>query len=494
MRRAAPFLLASLLAGCGIYHVAAPRPESAAGPVSADAAAASSNCFEAETPAEIAICRFPEAASANRAMLREFHRGIREAGLFGRDVLLADQARWLLGLDAACHLPAAPAVADAAALACVAAALDVRRRVLAAGHGTAAGAGAIAQYVIFRGLADATPEADPELCRAMAAGANLALGRVGTVDPGAFGGEELAGSHGAANAEVAPGRAARVALYEANVFGLYQIRARGLDLGGVPAIGPLSLSELVQAQSRTNQGGRFSAYASQTGDYGAIDLFRYRGRLLGIAEDPWGSTAPAAPGEFAHAGVWDVSGTAAAPLCLFDTYEVPPGPERFDALPAFGAWRAALAEVNASAAPSLLGPAALRDASQLRADTDFVLLNMPLLALREAQAGGWTLWLRQRHDRVLDALFAWSTKSAGNKAVFDRVFAPLRPAAAALVGAYQKMEALDADEARQAAGIAMMEFLYGATLAIAPDIGADLEAPLDAAGYRPRYPVLAAPQ
>jgi len=61
-----------------------------------------------------------------------------------------------------------------------------------------------------------------------------------------------------------------------------------------------------------------------------------------------------------------------------------------------------------------------------------------------------------------------------------------------LVTAYQQTQALDAKEAKEAAGIAIMELLYSATETIAPGLGGDLAAPGSATG-KPRYPILAAP-
>jgi hypothetical protein len=69
----------------------------------------------------------------------------------------------------------------------------------------------------------------------------------------------------------------------------------------------------------------------------------------------------------------------------------------------------------------------------------------------------------------------------------------LRPAAQDLVNAYQQTQALSGPEAKEAAGIAIMELLYGATVSIAPGLGADLGAPVSAGGRKPRYPILAAP-
>ena len=57
-----------------------------------------------------------------------------------------------------------------------------------------------------------------------------------------------------------------------------------------PVVTPVSLTRLAETLSPANQGGRFSALASQTGDYGSIDVFRSGTRRLVMAADPWGST------------------------------------------------------------------------------------------------------------------------------------------------------------------------------------------------------------
>ena len=145
---------------------------------------------------------------------------------------------------------------------------------------------------------------------------------------------EVAGTHGPAT-----GSSIGVDLYDANVFGLFQRRARSVSIGGAaPVLTPVSLTELVDRQNTANGGGRFSAFASQTGDYGSIDVFRDASRTLVLAADAWGSTTPAAAGEAAHAGVWDITGAAPVPLCLFDTYIRPAEPGPFEGLPNAGRW------------------------------------------------------------------------------------------------------------------------------------------------------------
>lgn len=484
-RHAAPLAALLLLGGCVIHHV---EPYSAVAPTTADAASASTNCFESATPAERLACADAEAAAANRAMTQAYQTALRDADMFGRDVLLATQRVFLGGLDGACRLPETGAP-PAGAAACLAARYRSRAGALAGWRNPPARPGqadAAAQYLKYRPASGAASLAGG-VCPDLAGAVNAAIARSGGADPAAMpGAREIAGSHGVAAAE-----GFEVSLFDANVFGGFQRRARGLSRGGASLLDPLSLGRLLQ-DAAENKGARFSDYASQTGDYGALDVFAWQGRTLAMISDAWGFTTPAAPGEFAHAGVWDVGGGTATPLCLFDTFQMPAETGTFDRLPSFSPWREKLAAVRASAAPAL-SVSALRDQAQIRRETEWALLHTPLLAAQAARVGGWTAWLRLRHDAVLDALFEWSTKSPANKAVFDDLFRLMKPAVQDLVDAYQRTQALDAREATEAAGIAVMELLYGAAETIAPALGADEAAPADALGQKPRYPILASP-
>jgi uncharacterized protein YecT (DUF1311 family) len=479
-----------LLSACVIHHVQAYHPETVPAPETADAAAASTNCFEASTVAERMVCADPGLAAANRGLAEVLQAKLRAADPFGRDALLAAQRVWLLGLPAACHLPA-DGDAPAGDAACVGAQIRRQTAALVGWQAVAAPGPAIAQYVHFK-IAAGAGGMNPVFCDGLARQANGALARVGSVDPAAMAGaREIAGTHGPESG-TAGGLDVRVEKRLANAFGGFAARARGVSLGGTAVLDSLSLGKLLQATAE-NQGARFSAYASQTGDYGAADVFSYQGRTVALLSDAWGFYAPAAPGEFSHAGAWDVGGGGAAPLCLFDIFQMPAEGSEFDALASFAAWRDALAQVRDSAAAPL-GVSFLRDQGQLRAETTWLLLHMPLVASEQARRGGWVPWLRLRHDAVLDALFAWSQADAAHKILFDRVFSLLRPAAQDLVRGYQQSEALSGAEAKEAAGLAVMEFLYAATVNISPDLGADLGAPGSAAGRVARYPILASPQ
>jgi uncharacterized protein YecT (DUF1311 family) len=492
--RSAPVLgFAALLAGCTIHSMKTYAP-SAGTPETADAATASTNCFEASTPAEHMACATPELAALNRALTQTLQADLRGADMFSRDALLAAQRGWLLSLSATCHLPAAtdaPMPPDATS--CLAQQFQVQTAALAGWRQPAQLAGGvqpISQYVRFR----ASPGAqglNADFCAGLARDANAALASAGTVDPAAMpGAVEIAGSHGQPSGQ-AGGRRIGVDLREANAFGSFQRRARAVSIDGTPVLTSVALGTLLQANA-TNNGARFSTYASQTGDYGAADVFSYQGRTVALLSDTWGFDTPAAPGEFAHAGAWDIGATPPAPLCLFDTFQMPAEGGTFDQLPSFTPWRDLLTQLRDSTQPAL-GVSTLRDQGQLRAETNWLLLNMPLVVIGQAHAGDWTNWLRHRHDGVLDAMFTWSTSDPSHKAIFAQMFALLRPAAADLVRAYQQSQALSGPEAKQAAGLAVMELMYGATVNLAPALGADLHAPASAEGIKPRYPILASP-
>jgi len=470
------FTVLALLGGCAnIHHVRDYAPNTASAPPTADGTQASTNCFEASTRAERAACASPALSALNRAMVEMLLAKLRAADFVGRDVLLAQQRRFLLGLPAAC-----PVAGDDAT--CLGVQFSGQTAALAAWNRTASGGTAVAQYVHFT-VAPGAGGMNPDFCNEVAAGANAALARDGSVDPAYIpGAQEIAGTHGPERATVG-GQEVRVGLRLANAFGGFAQRAEGVTIGGAAVLDSVSLGNLLQATAQ-NQGGRFSAYASQTGDYGSADVFSFRGRTVALLADAWGFDTPAAAGGFAHAGVWDVAVRPAAPLCLFETFQMPPEGDA-DSRPALAAWRAALEGVRQSAAPDL-GVGFLRDQGQIRAETDWTLLHMPLVATEQARLGGWTLWLRLRHDAVLDALFAWRQSGAAHKALFDSVFAHLRPAAQELVDYYQQMQALSGVEAKEAAGLAVMELMYDATVNIAPDI--------EVGAGQPRYPILASPR
>ena len=483
--------LGLLVAGCQPpLTIAFETPKPPPATVAAEGNTTSFNCFEASTPAERMACSDRSLAQLDLATGRAFHSALRESDLFGRDVVLAGQVAWAAALTSRCGLGDGTE-ASPEARSCLARAYRERAATLSAWPKSQPGpaeAAAIAQYVVFK----PTMQRDPALCTAIASGANASLGAAGSVDPARFPtGAELAGSHGPKSATIA-GQRFEVAEHDANVFGGYQRRATGLRIDDSPVLDSLSLGDLVRTRG-SNRGGRFSAFASQTGDYASIDVFSRSGQVLALATDPWGFYAPASAGEFVQAGVWLLNGAAASPACLFDIYRTPPDHGAFDALPAFPAWRDQLHRI-ASDNVGDAGVTALRDQSQLRAETEWMVLNAPLVvraqALSRFQGGAdWNAWLRHRHDQVLDALLAWSRRAPDSRAAFAAVFQNLRPVAQELVTTYQQTQGLTAVEAKQAGALAVIEFLYGAAAGISPGLGGALDVPPGP----PRYGILATP-
>ena len=252
------------------------------------------------------------------------------------------------------------------------------------------------------------------------------------------------------------------------------------------------MEKLIQAQNE-NLGGRFSAFASQTNDYGQVDVFAWQGRTLALVTEPWGFYTPAAAGENARAGIWEINGNSVTPVCLYSTYQAPAVRDAITkTLPHFSAWLDALDTVR-EAGDLPLSETTRRAQTQLRHENDWMVLNVPLMTRAQSDAGGWTPWLRRRHDQVLDAMAAWSDKVPANKAVFDKIFAEMRPAAQEVLASFQQTQGLDSAEAKDATAIAMLEILYGASVTIAPDLGSDLEGPWGARDYRAKYPIIASP-
>ena len=456
---------------------------------------ASTSCFESSTSVEKAACAVPALAPANRTMTETLQQDLRRADPFSRDALMAFQRAWLLGLPEHCHMPqAADAQFDAAALACLSQSFASQTAALAAWSPpprARVGRDAMAQYVRF------SPShsfgSDGAFCAALARDANASLAERGTVDPADFpGATEIAGSHGAASGQ-AGGHRYGVELHLANAYGGFDERAREISIdGAAPVLDAVALGQALQSAVENN-GARFSAYASQTGDYGAIDVFAQNGRMIALLEDAWGFDTPAAPGEFAHAGAWDISTGAATPLCLFDTFKMPAENGAFDALPSFTPFRTLLGQIRATRRTAARCGHPARPIPTPRAHR----MDAAEHALGDRPAGA-----RRRLDSVA-AHPPWTTCSMHclpgaprrrrTRPCSTKAFALLRPAAQDLARAYQQTQALSGPEAQEATGIAIMELLYGATTSIAPGLGADLGAPGSAAGSRPRYPILASP-
>ena len=452
-------------------------------------------CEDGNTPVQNAVCENQQLAARDVQMAAIYRQRLGTADAFERDQLLAAQRAWLLSLPDSCGLTAASA--SPSAVSCLATAYQTQIAALtnwpAQGQAPAyLQSGAIAHYVHYK-LLDAK---QPDLCAAIGSEAPGALSDDGSIDPERLDdAQEIAGTHGPASGANPQGGSIAVDMYQANLYGGYQMRARSVSLTGTaaPLLGPASVGAYVE--TLPNGGGRYVSAASQTGDYGAIDVFTLNGTVLALLTDTIGYNSPAPPGEAAAAALFTISQGTAAPACLFETYLMPPplSMGTFGTQPSLTPFLALIDSIQ-GAAPDALAASDRQDTAYLSTETRWTMLYMPLVTLAQDKTGNWTGWLRSRHDQVLVSLYAWSQKSPDNQAMFNKLFALLRPAATDLDTIYVQQQGLTANDAAQATALAMMELLYQSTINFAPNLGSGPAAPAAYKSYQPRYPILANPQ
>lgn len=452
-------------------------------------------CQDISSPVQQAVCASPQLAALDLRMAAALHHHLGDDDLIQRDQVLASQRAWLIALGPAC-LPvtskaSTPATPPTDATACLAAQYNARIDALTAWPTLDVpwSPAPLANYVTYKTIA----AADPALCAALTAEAPAALSPDGALDPARLtAATELAGSHAPTSTASSTNGAIAVDVSRAGRYAGYQIRARSVTVSAAPApiLDPSSIGRYAAAQQ--NDAGRFGTFASQTGDYGAIDVFTRGGHTLALLTDTIGFYSPANAGEAALAALFTLDGATARPTCLFRTYLKPPYQGTFQEQPSLGPWLALLDTLR-NDPPDALPASDRQDTTELADETRWRLFNLPLVESAEIAQAGWTGWLRHRHDDVLDALFAWSQKSPQNKAIFDRLFALLRPAAIDLAHIYQQQQGLTPAQSEQATSIAIMENLYLATAFLAPGLDAGPADPASYRRYHPRYPILASP-
>jgi uncharacterized protein len=463
-------------------------------------------CEDGNTPVQNAVCANQQLATLDVQLASVYRAQLGAADFVERDQLLAAQRAWLLSLPNSCGVGAASATpASPAIVTCLATAYQAQIATLTNWPLAPAAPGdpqsaAIAHYLSYKLLDDRQSSVLttrlPTLCGDIAYAATGALSDDGAIDPTRLDqAQEIAGSHGPASGPNPQGGSVSVDMYRAGLYGGYQIRARSVSLSGAadPALGPNSVGNYVQ--SLPNGGGRYVSFASQTGDYGDVDVFSLRGQVLALMTDTIGYNSPAPPGEAAVAALYTISQGSATPACLYETFLMPPPLSMgiFGTQPSLTPFLALIDSIQ-GVPPDALAPSDRQDTSYLSTDTRWTMLNMPLVTLAQLKGENWTGWMRYRHDQVLDRLYAWSQESPENQAQFNKLFALLRPAAQDLDTIYVQQQGLSASDAEQATALAMMELLYQSTINFAPGLGSG---PADAAAYKhyqPRYPILASPQ
>ncbi|MFY9326634.1 MAG: DUF1329 domain-containing protein [Georgfuchsia sp.] len=449
---------------------------------------ASFNCTQSASALQDVICADKALSSLDREMSDAYHANLRLLDLVGRMQLIADQRHWLLARATQCKLPhnrLGAGKPKAGQVSCLGnryrdriAELRAWPRPEQRKFTSAIGADKfhpLTAYVEYR-LADSR---DNTTCTEFGKNFNDAIADRGEVNftrmPGFT---EVAGTHGAAEAG-----GFKVGLYDAGPYASYQMRATGFDINGKTAVHDRSIGEWVANQP--NAGGRFSDISSQTRDYASIDIFRQGQRTFALVNEAWGYYSAAAKGESDYAGVYEIVNGNAQRLCLYTTYLTPPIAGAFDSLPAYKALDAALDTMTGE--PPMLEMDERRDEGLLRRETEWNLLNMPLVAIGEIERFGRRAALRQRHDVAFDAIWNWSERNLPSKLHYRRLLPMVQPAYDELLAYYRQGQGLKAEEAALAADLMIMDLIDRGAENLS-DFNSEKLPPLAPfAQYTPRY-------
>ncbi len=482
------FALTAMLAGCQSNRaIVAPQPIQAPLP-----------SFICDTTAQDIICASEKLARLDKELAANFHGRLRRGDTFGRDLLVADQTRWLIGRATACNVPTLrlnyATTPKPELIACLIRKYSERVDVLKhwpqltpqAGAGIPA-AHPLSAYVEFR----KAEFIEPQICGALTNAFNTSIRSSGDLDiPRIPGMVELAGSHSVAASTRNDTGGFSVDLYDAGAYAGHAMRARSVKAGDSRTLlDEVSLGTWIRRLP--NHGGRPNTLASQTADYGFIDVFRYSGRVLAVLADPWGKYASGAQGEWSYAGVYQIGSTGTAePLCLFRTYMTPPLKSEFDRLPAYNSMLELLSRIQGKTSSELVGND-LHEEYLFNQERQWMMQNMPLIALGDAKRNGWQDWLRMRNDAVFDALFAWSERSLRNKIAYRRLLTLLPVAAEELISTFQRTQGMTAEDARDSAQVEVMRILARYASQI-PGVEVSMpNTPVATGKYRPKYPVIA---
>lgn len=448
---------------------------------------ASFDCSGALPAVHRQICADDALARLDKELVAHQHRLQQELDPVGSLLLAANYRQWLLSRGELCSVTAEP---DAQSQACLTGLYRKRSRELEgwpiAQPVSNTGAHALSSYAEYR-LVDNRASG---LCEPLEQELNRDLRSNGEPSPARLSGVSLlAGSHaGTANASV-DGREVRVELYNAGLYAGYQIRARGMSIDGKPLLDDATLAHWIAEQP--NYGGRAHAASSQTGDYGSIDVFQRAGRTHVLVNETWGFHSPAARGESAYAGLYQLAGATLQPLCLYQTYLTPPRTNTLAGLAVYAQLQAELDDIVGHPLPGM-AQHERRDDFQGWKEQQWTLLNLPLLGVDALSRHGHEAVLRQRHDRALEGLFDWSERNLNNKQAYRRLLPMLQPAQQELRQLFtgQGLDERDADVAA--------DLLLHATLAraveslAAPSQPVQLPSPPPAT-WQPRYAIAPAP-
>lgn len=451
------------------------------------------DCESPQTVLQSLVCQNEMLAALDREMARTLRKGLGTLDLFGRAQLLADQRRWLLRRQSLCRLPVAEhGVVPLGAADCLKDMYQARIAELVVASARPQeykrpGRYPISTYVEFR-LAEDT---EPALCAGLGTRFNEALVAFGQIDPSRIHGfTELAGTHGPSSF-MREGHTIDVPLYEAGPYASYQLRAQRLVIDGKTFLDENSLLDWTARMP--NSGGRPNRSSSGTSDYAAIDVFRVDERDFVLVTDTWGYYAAVPTGESSHAGLYElVQGKDLQPRCLYRTYLIPPMPPEdkvFDSLPAVKKLENLLLAM-AGKVPAGLAQLERLDEWLFKAEMQWTLLNMPLLALDEVERFDRKTAWRRRHNVALETIFAWSERNLPSKLLYRRLLPALQPAHDEMVRAFLSTQGLRSDQAAAAADLLLMVMVDHAAenlAAVSPAVDAAASS-----GYTRRYAVVPA--
>lgn len=450
-------------------------------------ATTSFECSGALPAVHRAICSSEALAEADKALVRQYRERRQGLDVAGELLLEASQRQWQLSRAEQCQVDDAQ---PAQAVSCLLSMYQQRQAALdawPAAQARAQGdAHALASYAEFR-LAQG---ADDAQCVAFAESLNADVRRHGRPNPGRLpGATVVAGSHAIHNQASVGGHSVEVAVHNAGPFGGYEIRPRGLSVDGRPVLDDRTLPTWVAEQP--NYGGRAHASSSQTGDYGSLDVFTAAGKTFVLVNETWGFYSPAARGESAYAGIYELEGDGLQRRCLYQTYLTPP---RTNTLAGLAVYEQLSKELDQIAGDPLPGYAQheRRDNFQSWKEMQWTLLNLPLLGADAWERYGREPAIRARNDAALDALFDWSERNLANKLAYRRVLPMLQPAEQELTSLFAD-QGLTTDEASRAAALLLHETVARATENLqAPEEPVGMPLP-PFADYSSRYAIAPAP-
>jgi len=449
---------------------------------------ASFDCNGALPAVHRQICSDDGLAQLDRNLVDRHHQLRYELDAVGAMLLAANHRQWLLSRAELCSVTATQG-RDDRAIACLSALYRQRGRQLEEWGGqrvrNTTGRNAWASYAQYRLVDDRDAS-----CQTLERELNLDLQQHGLASPARLpGARMLAGSHADSGEVTLVGQQVNVELYNPGVYAGYQPRARGLTANGQPLLDDATLAFWVAEQP--NYGGRAHAASSQTGDYGAIDVFQRNGRNLVLVNETWGFHSPAARGESAYAGLYALTGHSLQRLCLYQSYLTPPRTNTLAGLTVYSQLQAELDGMVGSPLSSM-AQHERRDNFQNWRETQWTLLNLPLLGVDSIKRHGREGAVRQRHDQALEQLFQWTERNPENKQAYFRLLPLLQPALEELRRLYTG-QGLNATDANTAAELLVHEALARAVESLAAPTE-QVSMPLPAgAGWQPRYAIAPAP-